>query len=229
MGVRSNTRAILKLSGCTFTYPGRSTPSLHNVSCALSLSRSVPYGCVSKCHADTIDLSRVGVIGPNGAGKSTLIKLLTVSTSSLLESRSRFNRFFKGETIPQEGTVYKHPALRLGYVSQHATHHIGELPFAPVYLAHCLTYIIERHLEKTPIGYIQWRFQDGHDREQSFLELTSFAELFAGEILEKATRVLTDEEKVVLEQEWVGKDGTKRKLEVPPHCYLFLFLVLNTI
>lgn len=39
MGVRSNTRAILKMTNCTFTYPGRSTPSLHNVSCALSLSR----------------------------------------------------------------------------------------------------------------------------------------------------------------------------------------------
>ncbi|KAJ7647104.1 P-loop containing nucleoside triphosphate hydrolase protein [Roridomyces roridus] len=144
MGVRSNTRAILKLSGCTFTYPGRSTPSLYNVSCALSLS------------------SRVGVVGPNGAGKSTLIKLLT------------------GETVPQEGTVYKHPALRLGYVSQHATHHI------------------ERHLEKTPIQYIQWRFQDGHDRE----------------LLEKATRVLTEDEKKLLDQEWVGKDGSKRKLEM---------------
>jgi elongation factor 3 len=144
MGVRSNTRAILKMSNCTFTYPGRPQPSLINVSCALSLS------------------SRVGVIGPNGAGKSTLIKLLT------------------GETIPQEGTVYKHPALRVGYVSQHATHHI------------------ERHLEKTPIGYIQWRFQDGHDRE----------------LLEKATRVLTDEEKVVLDQDWVGRNGTKRKLEL---------------
>ncbi|TEB37411.1 hypothetical protein FA13DRAFT_1682247 [Coprinellus micaceus] len=143
MGVRSNTRAILKLQSCTFTYPGRDKPSLHNVSCALSLS------------------SRVGVVGPNGAGKSTLIKLLT------------------GETVPQEGTVYKHPALRVGYVSQHATHHI------------------ERHLEKTPIQYIQWRFQDGHDRE----------------LLEKATRVLTDEEKKVLDQEWVGKDGSKRKLE----------------
>lgn len=144
MGVRSNTRAILKLSNCTFTYPGRTTPSLHNVSCALSLS------------------SRVGVVGPNGAGKSTMIKLLT------------------GETVPQEGTVYKHPALRVGYVSQHATHHI------------------ERHLEKTPIGYIQWRFQDGHDRE----------------LLEKATRVLTAEEQAVLDQDWVGKDGSKRKLEM---------------
>ncbi|KAH7929882.1 hypothetical protein BV22DRAFT_1001756 [Leucogyrophana mollusca] len=155
MGVRSNTRAIMKISNCTFTYPGRSAPSLYNVSCALSLS------------------SRVGVIGPNGAGKSTLIKLLT------------------GETIPQEGTVYKHPALRVGYVSQHATHHIG--------ICHVsLTFASEHHLEKTPIGYIQWRFQDGHDRE----------------LLEKATRALTDEEKALLDQDWVGKNGTKRKLEL---------------
>ncbi|KAI0675331.1 P-loop containing nucleoside triphosphate hydrolase protein [Trametes maxima] len=144
MGVRSNTRAILKMTNCTFTYPGRSKPSLYNASCALSLS------------------SRVGIVGPNGAGKSTLVKLLT------------------GETVPQEGTVYKHPALRIGYVSQHATHHI------------------ERHLEKTPIQYIQWRFQDGHDRE----------------ILEKATRVLTDEEKALLETEFVGKNGQRRKLEL---------------
>ncbi|RPD59817.1 hypothetical protein L227DRAFT_575818 [Lentinus tigrinus ALCF2SS1-6] len=144
MGVRSNTRAILKMTNCTFTYPGRPKPSLYNVSCALSLS------------------SRVGIIGPNGAGKSTLIKLLT------------------GETEPQEGTVYKHPALRIGYVSQHATHHI------------------ERHLEKTPIQYIQWRFQDGHDRE----------------ILEKATRVLTDEDKALLNTDFVGKNGQRRKLEL---------------
>ncbi|CAE6492558.1 unnamed protein product [Rhizoctonia solani] len=143
MGVRSNTRAILKLANCTFTYPGRKEPSLYNASCALSLS------------------SRVGIIGPNGAGKSTLIKLLT------------------GETSPQEGTVYKHPALRVGYVSQHATHHI------------------ERHLEKTAVQYIQWRFQDGHDRE----------------LLEKSTRVLTEEEKELLEKDFVGRNGEKRKLE----------------
>lgn len=37
---------------------------------------------------------------------------------------------------------------------------------------------------------------------------------FPGEILEKATRVLTDDERALLDQEWVGKNGTKRKLEV---------------
>jgi hypothetical protein len=36
----------------------------------------------------------------------------------------------------------------------------------------------------------------------------------SGELLEKATRVLTAEEQAVLDQEWVGKDGSKRKLEV---------------
>jgi elongation factor 3 len=106
--------------------------------------------------------SRVGVIGPNGAGKSTMIKLLT------------------GETEPQEGTVYRHPALRIGYVSQHATHHI------------------ERHLEKTPVQYIQWRYQDGYDRE----------------LLEKSTRIMTDEEREALDIDFVGKDGSKRKIEV---------------
>lgn len=27
-----------------------------------------------------------------------------------------------------------------------------------------VSHVLERHLEKTPIQYIQWRFQDGHDR-----------------------------------------------------------------
>jgi elongation factor 3 len=78
MGVRSNTRAILKMKECTFTYPGKTAPSLINVSCALSLSR---FGVYPTCnHVDSLTRhdSRVGIIGPNGAGKSTLIKLLTV-------------------------------------------------------------------------------------------------------------------------------------------------------
>ncbi|XBW34784.1 hypothetical protein QEN19_000350 [Hanseniaspora menglaensis] len=58
-GVKSNTRAVCKMSDICFTYPGAPKPSLMHASCALSLS------------------SRVAVLGPNGAGKSTLIKLLT--------------------------------------------------------------------------------------------------------------------------------------------------------
>ena len=36
----------------------------------------------------------------------------------------------------------------------------------------------------------------------------------AGELVEKTTRVLTPEEQRVFDIEWVGKDGSKRKLEV---------------
>lgn len=58
-GVKSMTRAIIRMSNVSYTYPKAPKPSLSDVSCQLSLS------------------SRVAIIGPNGAGKSTLIKLLT--------------------------------------------------------------------------------------------------------------------------------------------------------
>lgn len=61
-GVKSSTRAIIRMQDCTFTYPGATKPSLADVSCALTLS------------------SRTAIIGANGAGKSTLIKLLTGET-----------------------------------------------------------------------------------------------------------------------------------------------------
>lgn len=105
--------------------------------------------------------SRIGVVGPNGAGKSTMIKLLT------------------GELIPQQGTVWKHPNIRVGYVAQHAFHHL------------------EMHLEKTPNQYIQWRYQGGQDRE----------------VLEKATRKMTDEDVAQMEV-LVECMGHKNKIEV---------------
>jgi len=73
--------------------------------------------------------SRIGCIGPNGAGKSTLIKLLT------------------GEMEASQGTVWKHPNLRIAYVAQHAFHHI------------------EQHLDMTANEYIRWRYATGEDRE----------------------------------------------------------------
>ncbi|AMD21400.1 HER121Cp [Eremothecium sinecaudum] len=69
-GVKSNTRAVAKMTNVSFTYPGDDKPSLKDVSCFLSLS------------------SRVAIIGANGAGKSTLIKLMTgeyVPTSGKVE------------------------------------------------------------------------------------------------------------------------------------------------
>ncbi|KJZ72559.1 hypothetical protein HIM_08083 [Hirsutella minnesotensis 3608] len=61
-GVKSQTRAIIRMSNVSYTYPNAPKPSLQEVSCQLTLS------------------SRVAIIGPNGAGKSTLIKLLTGET-----------------------------------------------------------------------------------------------------------------------------------------------------
>jgi len=73
--------------------------------------------------------SRVACVGVNGAGKSTLVKNLI------------------GICEPQKGTVWKFPNSRIGYIAQHAFHHI------------------ENHLEKTPNEYIRWRYQFGDDRE----------------------------------------------------------------
>ena len=84
--------------------------------------------------------SRVACVGENGAGKSTMIKLLT------------------GELEPDEGSgaVWKHPNCRVGYIAQHAFHHI------------------EHHLEKTANEYCRWRFANGGDREQ-IVKITTIA------------------------------------------------------
>jgi len=75
--------------------------------------------------------SRVACVGRNGAGKSTMIKLLT------------------GELEPDAGSgaVWKHQGVRIGYIAQHAYHHL------------------ERHLDQTANEYIRWRYQFGEDKE----------------------------------------------------------------
>jgi len=75
--------------------------------------------------------SRIACVGINGAGKSTMIKLLT------------------GELVPDSGTVWSHPNCRVGYIAQHAFHHI------------------ESQLDKTANEYIRWRYQYGVDREEA--------------------------------------------------------------
>jgi len=57
--IKNKGKPILRMVGCSFTYPGRETPSIRNISVTCSLA------------------SRIAVIGPNGAGKSTMIKMLT--------------------------------------------------------------------------------------------------------------------------------------------------------
>merc|ERR1712086_754429 len=52
-----------------------------------------------------------------------------------------------GELKPESGTIWRHQNMRLAYVAQHAFHHL------------------ERHLEKTAVDYILWRFAGADDRE----------------------------------------------------------------
>lgn len=93
--------------------------------------------------------------------------------------KSTLIKLLTGETLPDIGRVEKHPNLRVAYVAQHAFHHI------------------EEHLEKTASQYIQWRYQDGHDKEQAA----------------KASRALTPDEQKQMETPIVGRTGESRKLE----------------
>jgi len=58
-GVKSRSKALMKMAHCDFTYPGNTTPTLHDITIQVSMA------------------SRVGCVGENGAGKSTMIKVLT--------------------------------------------------------------------------------------------------------------------------------------------------------
>merc|ERR1711998_757256 len=98
-------------------------------------------------------MSRVAVIGANGAGKSTAIKV------------------FVGEMMPQEGQLWKAAGLRMGYVAQHAFHHL------------------EKHMNKTPVQYIMWRFAGNDDKES--LEFKS-DELSVDEQAARAQKWCTD-------------------------------------
>lgn len=58
-GVKSKGKALMKMSNCTFTYPGNTEPTIFNISSQVSMG------------------SKIAVYGPNGHGKSTMIKVLT--------------------------------------------------------------------------------------------------------------------------------------------------------
>merc|ERR1712125_217266 len=140
-GVKSRTRAVVKMEHCTFTYPGNTKPTIEDVSFKVSMS------------------SRVGVCGKNGEGKSTAIKLLT------------------GENIPQQGSVYKHPGVRLGYLAQHSFD------------------TIDQHPTKTANEYIRWRFEiPGEDREAIKKKTTTLNEEEEAQMLKTYTFTFKDNE-----------------------------------
>merc|ERR1712151_1221024 len=159
-GVKSASRAVIKMDNCTFTYPGNTKPTIENVTFQVSL------------------VSRVGVCGKNGEGKSTAIKLLT------------------GENIPQEGSVYKHPSVRLGYLAQHSFD------------------TINNHPEKTANEYIRWRFEiPGEDREAIKKKTTTLSEEEEKELLKTYTFLLKDAEGKMYKKSGVveGLTGLRKK------------------
>jgi len=125
-GINSKGKAILKMSNITFTYPAPDGTYDGRPPQLNHVSVQVSLS------------SRVACVGENGAGKSTMIKLLT------------------GELEPDKGSgdVWKHPNCRVGYIAQHAFHHI------------------ENHLDETANDYIRWRFANGGDREEA-IKVTS--------------------------------------------------------
>merc|ERR1712048_1356873 len=52
-----------------------------------------------------------------------------------------------GELKPAQGSIWRHANMRLAYVAQHAFHHL------------------EKHMDKTAVEYILWRFAGADDRE----------------------------------------------------------------
>merc|ERR1711912_129285 len=73
-----------------------------------------------------------------------------------------------GELKPDSGTIWRHQNMRLAYVAQHAFHHL------------------ERHLDKTAVDYILWRFAGADDRES----------------LENQTKEVNEDDEKKREQPW---------------------------
>merc|ERR1712176_920987 len=73
-----------------------------------------------------------------------------------------------GELKPLSGAIWRHANMRLAYVAQHAFHHL------------------EKHMGRTPVDYILWRFAGADDRES----------------LENQNKETTDDDAKKREQPW---------------------------
>ncbi|KAI0792725.1 P-loop containing nucleoside triphosphate hydrolase protein [Abortiporus biennis] len=120
--------------------------------------------------------SRVAVLGPNGSGKSTLVKLLI------------------GDMEPNKGgEIWKHPNLVIGYVAQHAFHHI------------------DNHLDKTPLEYMLWRYQTGEDLEEMMKANRQISEEEAQKMKDGGVVVVEGQKRLI--DEIVGRKKLKQSYE----------------
>merc|ERR1712137_1238144 len=87
-----------------------------------------------------------------------------------------------GELKPEQGTIWRHSNMRLAYVAQHAFHHL------------------EKHMDKTPVQYILWRFAGADDRES----------------LENQSKEINVDEEKLRKQPWMidSKSGDVRKCDM---------------
>jgi len=120
--------------------------------------------------------SRVAVLGPNGSGKSTLVKLLIGD----MEAN-------KG------GEIWKHPNLVIGYVAQHAFHHIDE------------------HLDKTALEYMLWRYQTGEDLEEMSKANRQISEAEAQKMKDGSVVVIEGQKKLI--DEIIARKKLKQSYE----------------
>jgi ATPase subunit of ABC transporter with duplicated ATPase domains len=73
-----------------------------------------------------------------------------------------------GELEPDQGTIERHPNLRVAYVAQHAFAHI------------------EDHLDMTPCEYVMWRYRGGTDKEMAKKDANTMTEEELKELRKKA-------------------------------------------
>merc|ERR1712232_922047 len=86
-------------------------------------------------------------------------------------------KLLTGENIPQTGSVWKHPNVRLGYLAQHSFD------------------TINNHPNKTANEYIRWRFEiPGEDREALVKKTTTLDEKEAAQMLKSYTFAFKDAE-----------------------------------
>jgi elongation factor 3 len=116
-------------------------------------------------------------------------------------------KLLTGELIPQSGVVWKHPNIRIGYIAQHAFHHL------------------EQHLEKTPNEYIQWRYQGGQDRE--VLEKAS-RKLTAEDEAQMNVDIIGNDGSKRKVEEFLGRQKYKKSFQYEVKwvgCNIFIFIL----